>query len=40
MVADDAAGQRDRSKQLWQMLTLEHWYRGARTAGVAPRDGD
>ncbi|MET7442239.1 asparagine synthase-related protein, partial [Streptomyces sp. NPDC005568] len=29
MVAEDAAGQRDFSKHLWHVLTLEHWYRGA-----------
>ncbi|HYQ67199.1 asparagine synthase (glutamine-hydrolyzing) [Actinophytocola sp.] len=29
MVAEDAAGQQDRSKHLWHVLTLEHWYRGA-----------
>ncbi|MFB7633172.1 asparagine synthase (glutamine-hydrolyzing) [Streptomyces sp. NPDC056149] len=39
MVAADAAGQRDYSKHLWHVLTLEHWYRGAtsgsdRSAGA------
>ncbi|MFF8520670.1 asparagine synthase (glutamine-hydrolyzing) [Streptomyces werraensis] len=29
MVAEDAAGQRDFSKHLWHVLTLEHWYRDA-----------
>ncbi|MVO88733.1 asparagine synthase (glutamine-hydrolyzing) [Streptomyces sp. p1417] len=29
MVAEDAAGQRDFSKHLWHVLTLEYWYRGA-----------
>ncbi|MDJ1131459.1 asparagine synthase (glutamine-hydrolyzing) [Streptomyces iconiensis] len=29
MVAQDAAGQRDFSKHLWHVLTLEHWYRSA-----------
>jgi asparagine synthase (glutamine-hydrolysing) len=29
MVAEDAAGQQDRSKHLWHVLTLEHWYRAA-----------
>ncbi|MGA5521804.1 asparagine synthase (glutamine-hydrolyzing) [Streptomyces pseudogriseolus] len=29
MVAEDAAGQRDHSKHLWHVLTLEHWYRDA-----------
>ncbi|MFM9442212.1 asparagine synthase (glutamine-hydrolyzing) [Streptomyces acidiscabies] len=35
MVAEDAAGQRDFSKHLWHVLTLEYWYRGA-TCGSAP----
>ncbi|KND28091.1 asparagine synthase (glutamine-hydrolyzing) [Streptomyces acidiscabies] len=35
MVAEDAAGQRDFSKHLWHVLTLEYWYRGA-TSGSAP----
>ncbi len=29
MAAEDAAGQRDFSKHLWHVLTLEHWYRDA-----------
>ncbi|GAA5022047.1 asparagine synthase (glutamine-hydrolyzing) [Streptomyces siamensis] len=29
MVAEDAAGQRDFSKHLWHVLTLEYWYRDA-----------
>ncbi|MEU6162667.1 asparagine synthase (glutamine-hydrolyzing) [Streptomyces tanashiensis] len=29
MVAEDASGQRDFSKHLWHVLTLEYWYRGA-----------
>jgi asparagine synthase (glutamine-hydrolysing) len=32
LVDEDAAGQQDRSKHLWHILTLEHWYRSA-TAG-------
>ena len=32
-----AAGREDYSKQLWQVLTLEYWYRGA-TCGSARRD--
>jgi asparagine synthase (glutamine-hydrolysing) len=31
LVAEDAAGQQDRSKHLWHVLTLEHWYRAATT---------
>ena len=34
MVAEDAAGQQDRSKHLWHVLTLEYWYRSATSAGV------
>ncbi|CAM5396756.1 asparagine synthetase B [Streptomyces spiroverticillatus] len=36
MVAEDAAGQRDFSKHLWHVLTLEHWYRDA-TSGPSAR---
>jgi asparagine synthase (glutamine-hydrolysing) len=32
LVDEDAAGQQDRAKHLWHILTLEYWYRGA----VAP----
>ena len=32
---DDAAGREDRSKQIWQLLTLELWCRQAQPAGVA-----
>ena len=28
-----AAGRRDASKQIWQLLTLELWYRNARPRG-------
>lgn len=36
MVTDQRSGRRDLSKQLWQLLSMELWYRGALTAGVAP----
>jgi asparagine synthase (glutamine-hydrolysing) len=35
MVADQRSGRRDESKQLWQLLSMELWYRNARAAGVA-----
>ena len=35
MVADQRSGRRDQSKQLWQLLSMELWYRGTLTAGVA-----
>jgi asparagine synthase (glutamine-hydrolysing) len=35
MVADQRSGKRDQSKQLWQLLSMELWYRGALAAGVA-----
>ena len=35
LVEDDRSGREDRSKQLWQLLTLEFWYRQARQAGVS-----
>lgn len=34
LVEDQRAGRRDESKQLWQLLSLELWYRNARAAGV------
>lgn len=34
LVAQDASGQQDRSKHLWHVLTLEHWYRSATAAGA------
>ena len=36
MVADQRSGRRDVSKQLWQLLSMELWYRGMRAAGVRP----
>jgi asparagine synthase (glutamine-hydrolysing) len=36
MVIDQRSGRRDQSKQLWQLLSMELWYRGALAAGVAP----
>jgi asparagine synthase (glutamine-hydrolysing) len=36
MVSDQRSGRRDQSKQLWQLLSMELWYRGALAAGVAP----
>ena len=36
IVAADRAGTEDRSKEVWQLLTLETWYRGAKPARVAP----
>jgi asparagine synthase (glutamine-hydrolysing) len=35
LVDDQRAGRRDESKQVWQLLSLELWYRGARASGVA-----
>jgi asparagine synthase (glutamine-hydrolysing) len=35
LIADDQAGREDRSKQIWQLLTLELWYRNAQSMGVA-----
>jgi asparagine synthase (glutamine-hydrolysing) len=35
LIADDHAGREDRSKQIWQLLTLELWYRHAQSMGVA-----
>ena len=35
LVADQRSGRRDRSKEVWQLLSLELWYRNAREKGVA-----
>jgi len=35
LIADDQAGREDRSKQIWQLLTLELWYRDVQAKGVA-----
>jgi asparagine synthase (glutamine-hydrolysing) len=37
MVAEQRGGKRDWSKQLWELLTLETWYRNMRSAGVGSR---
>ena len=34
LIADQRSGRRDESKQIWQLLSLELWYRNARAAGV------
>src|SRR5699024_11592270 len=34
LVADQRSGRRDNSKQIWQLLTLELWYRNVSAAGV------
>jgi asparagine synthase (glutamine-hydrolysing) len=35
LIADDQAGREDRSKQIWQLLSLELWYRNAQSKGVS-----
>jgi asparagine synthase (glutamine-hydrolysing) len=35
LISDERAGHEDRSKQIWQLLTLEQWYRNAQAHGVA-----
>jgi asparagine synthase (glutamine-hydrolysing) len=35
LIADDRAGREDNAKQIWQLLTMELWYRNARSMGVA-----
>jgi asparagine synthase (glutamine-hydrolysing) len=37
MVQEQRGGKRDWSKQLWELLTLETWYRNVRSAGVGCR---
>ena len=35
LIADEQAGREDRSKQIWQLLTMELWYRNAQSMGVS-----
>ena len=35
LIADERAGREDNAKQIWQLLTMELWYRNARSTGVA-----
>ena len=35
LIQDEQAGREDHAKQIWQLLTLELWYRNVRSQGVA-----
>jgi len=35
LIQDEQAGREDHAKQIWQLLTLELWYRNVRSLGVA-----
>jgi asparagine synthase (glutamine-hydrolysing) len=35
LIADEQAGREDNAKQVWQLLSMELWYRNARSMGVA-----
>ena len=35
LIQEENDGREDRSKQIWQLLTLELWYRHAKSLGVA-----
>jgi asparagine synthase (glutamine-hydrolysing) len=35
LIADEQAGREDYAKQVWQLLSMELWYRQVRAAGVA-----
>jgi asparagine synthase (glutamine-hydrolysing) len=35
LIQEEQAGREDRAKEIWQLLTLELWYRNVRSAGVA-----
>ena len=35
LIQDEQSGREDRAKHIWQLLTLELWYRNVRSAGVA-----
>jgi asparagine synthase (glutamine-hydrolysing) len=34
LIADEQAGREDNAKQIWQLLSMELWYRNARSMGV------
>ena len=34
LIQDERAGRQDNAKQIWQLLTMELWYRNARSMGV------
>ncbi len=36
LIEEERSGREDRSKHIWQLLTLELWYRQTRLAGVQP----
>jgi asparagine synthase (glutamine-hydrolysing) len=35
LISDEQAGREDNAKQIWQLLSMELWYRQVRAAGVA-----
>jgi asparagine synthase (glutamine-hydrolysing) len=35
LIADDQAGRQDNAKQIWQLLSMELWYRNVRSMGVS-----
>jgi len=35
LIANEQAGREDNAKQIWQLLSMELWYRNARSMGVA-----
>jgi asparagine synthase (glutamine-hydrolysing) len=37
LIRDEQAGREDRSKQIWQLLSMELWYRHAQSMGVGTR---
>lgn len=39
LIAEDASGQQDRAKHLWQILTLEYWYRETTARATAELRG-
>jgi asparagine synthase (glutamine-hydrolysing) len=37
LIEDDRAGRADFSKEIWQLLTMDHWFRGHRANAMANR---
>jgi asparagine synthase (glutamine-hydrolysing) len=34
LIQDERTGRQDNAKQIWQLLTMELWYRNVRSTGV------
>ena len=37
LISDDRAGRADYSKEIWHLLTMDHWFRGRQNANILSR---